>query len=119
MEKSVVNGYIEKLNHLVESCLCANRIFDHDIKPKNQDDPNLGIFWKNGAFSGAFVYFLLAQTEEEKAISELVFGETMGDISAEAPIQVMDYINAALELLNSLGYSVPRVEDVKSDPGEA
>lgn len=105
MDNKTFNTYIAKFEKLVESCIFVQYIFYDSLESNNSE---LNLFWQQGAFDGVLVYFLRTLKDNEKYINNLVFQEIACNVvDKSAPIDVFDYIESALIVLDRFGFHIP------------
>lgn len=111
MKREVLDGYYKKLKKLVGCYFQAQKFHSTDIKPKTKDNPNLSVYWQSGASTGILLYFLGVLTSEEKAINTMVFEEMACADVKDGHINVINYVDASLTVLEELGYPLPMPEN--------
>lgn len=111
MKHTIIESYVEKLSQLVDSCVWVQRSYEFQIKGKYPDHPMYEEFWKIGSYDGALIYFLRSLTEEEKKISKMVFAK-IAETGSEKNVDAVDYMDAAVEVLDDLGFHIPIPEDI-------
>jgi hypothetical protein len=111
MKHTIIESYVEKLSQLVDSCVWVQRSYEFQIKGKYPDHPMYEEFWKIGSYDGALIYFLRSLTEEEKKISKMVFAK-IAETDSEKNVDAVDYMDAAVEVLDDLGFHIPIPEDI-------
>ena len=107
MKKEDLDGYFKKLKELVGCYFHAQKYFYTNIKPQIKDNSNLSVYWQGGASTGILLYFLNTLTSEEKVISSMAFGEIAYVGVNDGEIDVINYIDASLTVLEQLGYHLP------------
>ncbi|MCM1217186.1 MAG: hypothetical protein NC081_05385 [Roseburia sp.] len=112
MEKSAIDGYVEKLAVMISGCIDVHTVFSSDIKPRNTENPMQSMFWLQGAQNGVLIYFFRTLSADEQEINMLVLNEATHIIGGtEKPLDVMDYIDAAVTVLGRLGIRIALPED--------
>ena len=65
-----------------------------------------------GALNGVMIHFIRTLTDDENIINGMVLREVANKLGdPDVPIDMNDYIEAALVVLNRLGYPIPKRED--------
>ena len=111
MKKSIIDSYREKFDLLLECCVHVQKTYLGDIEPKNRDHPVYGEFWVQGGLAGALTYFMLTLTKEEKMISEIVFARLEKNNGGAGTVDVMDFIEAGVEVMAVRGRPILMPED--------
>lgn len=65
-----------------------------------------------GALNGVMIHFIHTLTDDESVINRMVLKEVACKLgSMDLPIDMNDYIEAALIVLDRLGYPIPELKD--------
>ena len=104
MEQKVIDGYAEKFRLMLEAYKYAIDVVNDDIMPRNLDNKEGCIFWREGALQGILIYFMRTLTEDERKINQMVFERMKEkDRSEDAVAYPDDYIMYASEILKEYG----------------
>ena len=106
MESNSLEGYRKKLQLLVDSIHGIEMVYRKDIAPSNKEDPLHGFFWREGAFNGAYVYFLRSLEGAESEIHRSIMEQVKAGPARDGHLVPKDYIDVARAFLTDLGYSV-------------
>ena len=112
MKQKGIEGYIEKFGTLLSSCTYTHKFYTTEIQPKYYDNPQLSEVWMRGAFNGIMIHFIRTLTDAESVINHMVLKEVACNLGGmDLPIDMNDYIDAALVVLERLGYHIPDQKD--------
>lgn len=106
MDIKSTERYLKKFQLLVDSCYSVEAVYQMDIAPSNQDNPLHGYFWREGAFNGAFFYFLRSLEGAEYEIHRSIMEQVKAGPARDGHLVPKDYIDVARAFLTDLGYSV-------------
>ena len=110
--KTSIESYVKKFGKLLECCIYVEDILRTDIRPRNKERPLNNLFWRQGAMNGVFIFFLRLLMSEEHKISGLVFNKVEKEGGGgDQPVDVQNYIEAAVAVLDDLGYHIPLPSD--------
>lgn len=110
MEQTVVNHYADKFGILTSVCVQLIQQAGTEVLPKT--DQRGASIWEKGATMGALAMFLRGLDGEEHRISDMVYTR----LARTHPngVEAMDYIEAALVVLDGLGCHIPIEEGNKT-----
>ena len=112
IKQQSIKKYIEKFGALLSSCTYTHKFHTTDIQPKYHDNPQFSEVWTQGALNGVMIHFIRTLTDDENIINGMVLREVANKLGdPDVPIDMNDYIEAALVVLNRLGYPIPKQED--------
>ena len=112
MQQKAIEMYMEKLGQLISSFTYTHKFYDTDIEPKYHDTPQLSEIWMRGTLHGVMIHFTRTLTGDENIINGMVLREVANKLgNPDAPIDMNDYIEAALVVLDRLGYSIPKLKN--------
>lgn len=112
MKQITIASFEKKFYQLVDCCVYVQKAYEAEIKEKNRDNPAYGDIWRLGGYFGALTYFLRSLAGEEKKINHLVLARIRREKGYGADIATMDYIDAAIEVLEDMGCHIPIPEDI-------
>ena len=115
MKHTIIESYVEKFSQLVDSCVWVQRSYEFQIKGKYPDHPMYEEFWKIYTncmnLPPQYISPEGSLTEEEKKISKMVFAK-IAETDSEKNVDAVDYMDAAVEVLDDLGFHIPIPEDI-------
>lgn len=112
IKRGAIERYIEQFGELLSSCTYTQKFYTTDVQPKYLDNPRLSEVWMRGALNGVMIHFIHTLTDDESVINRMVLKEVACKLgSMDLPIDMNDYIEAALIVLDRLGYPISELKD--------